>query len=80
MLDEYKIIACFPLDDYKVDLTFSDGKQGVVDLKYLVGRGVFACWNDYDEFKKVSIDPFTKTICWGEEIDLDPVNLREKIS
>lgn len=79
MLGEYEIIKCLPLSDYKLDLTFVDGKNGIVDLSYLVGKGVFTKWNDYEEFSKVSINKVTKTISWTDDIDLDPVSLKNKI-
>ena len=76
MLEKYKIKKCSALGPYKLNLTFEDGKKGVVDLNHLVGKGVFALWNDPKEFEKVTIDPVSKTVCWGA-IDLDPVTLRD---
>jgi hypothetical protein len=50
---------------------YSDGTEGVADLSDLVGKGVFALWNDYEEFKKVHIGA-SGEIAWSEEIDLCP--------
>jgi hypothetical protein len=80
MFEEYKIINCEPLDDYKVKIIFADGVSGTADLKHLAGKGVFKLWNDYSEFKKVLIHPITKTICWPDEIDLDPINLKNHLN
>ncbi len=80
MFDEFKIIECTPLNDYKLDIKFADGRRGIIDMSYLVGKGVFSLWDDYDEFKKVTIDPITKTICWCGGIDLDPINIRNKLT
>ena len=79
MLGEYEIIKCVPLLDYKLDLTFADGKNGIVDLRYLVGKAVFTKWNDYEEFSKVSINTVTKTLSWTDDIDIDPISLKNKI-
>ncbi len=79
MLGEYEIIKCVPLLDYKLDLTFTDGKNGIVDLSYLVGKGVFTKWIDYEKFSKVSINTVTKTVSWTDDIDLDPISLKNKI-
>ena len=79
MLDQSKIIRCDVLDNYRLSLVFEDGLVGVVDLSYLVGKGVFKIWDNYEEFKQVNIDPITKTICWKDQIDLDPINLRKRI-
>lgn len=78
MFAEYQITSCQAYEGYKLQLTFADGKKGSADLSHLVGKGVFSLWNDPKEFAKVSIDPITKTVSWGNVIDLDPVTLREK--
>lgn len=79
MFEEYKITNCKVLNDYKISLVFADGASGTVDLKHLAGKGVFKLWNDYNEFKKVSIHPETKTIFWAKDLDLDPINLRNHL-
>ena len=75
----FKIITCTAQENYILKITFADGETGLVDLAYLVGKGIFALWNNVNEFKKVSIDPIAKTVCWGNDIDLDPVTLREHL-
>ncbi|OFW79934.1 MAG: hypothetical protein A2887_04680 [Alphaproteobacteria bacterium RIFCSPLOWO2_01_FULL_40_26] len=80
MFEEYRIKDCRVLDGYKVRLSFLDGASGIADLSHLVGKGVFALWNDYEKFKKVSINPETRTICWENGvIDLDPITLRNNL-
>lgn len=73
-----RIVAVKPLPAYRVWLRFTNGAEGEVDLSHLVGRGVFADWNDPAEFAKVSVDPATQTICWPGGIDLDPDVLYSK--
>jgi hypothetical protein len=51
-----KIIKCEPHDDYKLWLLFDDGVCGEVDLKKLVGKGVFSAWESEDFFKSVYVD------------------------
>ena len=60
-----------PLDRYRLWVKYSDGTEGVADLSDLVGKGVFALWNDYEEFKKVHIGA-SGEIAWSEEIDVCP--------
>ncbi len=79
MSKELKISKCKVLEDYKLQLTFADGLKGVVTLKHLVGKGVFELWEDYEQFKKVAIDPISKTVSWDGRVDLDPLNLRMQI-
>lgn len=67
----HRITGVEVLEDYRLDLTFADGTRGVVDLADLAGRGVFALWNDYAEFRKVAIGD-TGELVWSEQIDLCP--------
>ena len=57
---------------YILHLSFTDGTKGRVSLAHLVGRGVFAAWNDPRVFEQVRVDPKTRTVCWPGNIDLDP--------
>ncbi len=57
---------------YVLWLSFTDGSEGRVNLAHLVGRGVFAAWNDVRNFEQVRVDPKTRTVCWPGDIDLDP--------
>lgn len=70
----HKVTQVKALKDYKLELRFEDGKGGVVDLSRLVGKGVFAAWNDYEAFKRVRIGE-SGELAWGEEIDLCPDSL-----
>ena len=54
---------------YKLYVRYEDGVEGEVDLSHLVGRGVFALWNDPRAFERVSIGPGGE-IRWSDEIDL----------
>ncbi len=67
------------LDNYRLWLRYSDGTEGIVDLSDLVGKGVFALWNDQAEFQKVHIGP-SGEIAWSEEIELCPDALYLKIT
>jgi len=68
-----------PLENYRIWVKYSHGVEGVVDLSDLVGKGVFAVWNDYREFQKVHIGPGGE-IAWSEEIDLCPDAIYLKIT
>lgn len=75
----HKIIKVKSIGNYRLDLTFDDGIQGIVDLADLVGRGVFALWNDYAEFQKVRIGEMGELI-WLNQIDLCPDALYLKVT
>ena len=65
----FKVIQVKALPDYQLWLKFEDGVQGKVDLSHLVGKGVFALWNDVQAFQDVYIGPYGE-LAWSDEIDL----------
>jgi len=62
------------LDAYRMELAFSDGVRGVVDLSpRIVGRGgVFRRLEDAQFFRQVRVDPELGTIVWPNEADFCP--------
>jgi hypothetical protein len=71
----HRIVEVEPLKAYRVRIRFSDDVDGEVDLSALVGKGVFASWNDPEQFAKVFIDPESHTLAWPGGIDLCPDTL-----
>ena len=74
-----KILACKPLPNYHLWIRFDDGLEGEVDLNHLVGKGVFEAWKSVEFFNQVRVDSKSDTVAWGDDLDLDPYVLREKI-
>ena len=62
------------LDGYRVELTFSDGVHGVVDLaSRIIGRGgVFALLEKQEYFRQVAVDSELGTIVWPNRADICP--------
>ena len=75
----HKITNVTVLQEYKVKLEYADGTQGIVDLSYLVGKGVFSLWNDYEAFQNVKIGSSGELIL-GDQVDLCPDSLYLKIT
>ncbi|MDZ7291498.1 MAG: DUF2442 domain-containing protein [candidate division KSB1 bacterium] len=67
------------LDNYRLWVKYSDGVEGIVDLSHLAGHGVFAQWNDYQEFHKVHIGP-NGEIAWNDQIDICPDSVYLRIT
>lgn len=66
------------LSDYKLKLTFTDGKIKIVDLKKYKNKGpetVFYPFSDLEFFKSVRLDKHTGTIVWPNGVDLCPDSL-----
>ncbi len=74
-----KIVACEARPNYILWIRFDDGVEGEVDLSDLVGQGVFTAWESLDFWQSVKVDPESETVCWGEDIDLDPYVLKQDI-
>lgn len=67
----FRPIEVKPLPGYRLHVRYSDGVAGEVDLSDLVGRGVFAAWNDPRVFEQVAIGSGGE-ITWSDQIDLCP--------
>jgi Protein of unknown function (DUF2442) len=63
-----------PLDNFCLSLRYSDGVEGEVDLSEFAGKGVFVLWNDYNQFRKVSIGSSGELV-WNENVDMDGLGL-----
>ena len=65
------------ISGYVVELTFSDGAKGEVDLSgELYGR-LFEPLKDLNEFRKVRVEPDLSTIVWPNGADIAPDYLYE---
>ena len=75
----HRIVKVETLEHYRLALSYADGVEGVVDLSYLVGKGVFSLWEDEEAFRNVTIGP-SGELLWGEQVDLCPDSLYLKIT
>ena len=68
-----RIVEAKPLDGYKIHLRFEDGAEGVVDIGREVGfKGVLGALRNPVFFRQVRVLPDFGTICWPNDVDLDP--------
>ncbi|HEY9074640.1 MAG TPA: DUF2442 domain-containing protein [Desulfobaccales bacterium] len=64
------------IGDYKLELTFENGKTGIVDFqKYHEKGGIFAPLKDLSFFKRFAINRELGIITWNNEIDIAPETL-----
>jgi hypothetical protein len=59
------------LPNYRIQIAFSDGAEGVVDLSDLAGQGVFKAWEDAKFFAQAHLGP-GRQVRWNDEIELCP--------
>jgi hypothetical protein len=67
----FRAVRVKALPDYKLWVKYADGVEGEVDLKHLVGKGVFGLWSDYSAFEQVYIGNEGQ-IAWSDTIDICP--------
>lgn len=67
----FRAVHVKALPDYKLWVKYADGVEGEVDLKHLVGKGVFNLWSDYGAFEQVYIGREGQ-IAWSDTIDICP--------
>ena len=63
-------------DDYLLDIRFSNGENGVLDMKPYLDFGIFNKIKDYRCFEKVAVA--FDTIEWESGADLDPEFVYDK--
>jgi hypothetical protein len=67
------IISARYVSDYKIELTFENGRSGIVDfVKFIAKGGVFSRLSDLAFFKKLQVNEELGIITWGEELDVAP--------
>ena len=76
----WDIISAEHEAEYRIRVTFQNGKSGVVDLKSLIDKGgVFSVLREIDAFRAFSIDPEWHVLSWDSgRIDLAPETIYEQ--
>lgn len=75
-----RIVEIRKLSGSRLFLRFDDGACGEVDIRAVVPfEGVFSRLEDPREFEQVVLDTGWGTIRWGDDLDLAPEGLREKL-
>ncbi len=60
------------VEAYKIEVSFSDGKCGIIDLENELWGEVFEPLKDLRQFQEFIVDPELKTIVWPTGADLAP--------
>ena len=67
-----KIKSAVHIEGYRLQVTFEDGKSGVLDLSDQLWGEVFEPLQDVEQFKRFRIDAELSTIVWPTGADLAP--------
>ncbi|WP_428357780.1 DUF2442 domain-containing protein [Methyloprofundus sp.] len=60
------------LEDYKVEVSFNNGRKGIADLSDALNGKMFEPLKNKTEFSKLVIDKELDTIVWSNGADLAP--------
>jgi hypothetical protein len=72
----HDVVAASYKGEYKIEVTFDDGKGGVVDFStYLNRGGVFDRFKDITFFRNFTINQDLGVLTWQDEIDIAPETL-----
>jgi Protein of unknown function (DUF2442) len=70
------VVSAIYKGDYRIEVTFEDGKKGIVDFaKYLDKGGVFERFEYKNFFGRFHINQELGTLSWQDEIDVAPESL-----
>ena len=67
-----RIENAIPLDNYRLNVKFNTGEEGVFDLQSWLDGPIFSKLKDKDVFFHVMIDDIAGTICWPNGVDFCP--------
>ncbi len=70
-----RVKAVVPRDNYKVEITFTNGEVGVFNCAHLLSFGVFQELQDLRYFKQARAED--GTVVWPHEQDICPDTLYE---
>ena len=60
------------IGDYKIEVSFNDGRKGVADLSDALEGPVFELLKDKAIFSQLKVDEVLETITWPNGVDLAP--------
>ncbi len=72
----HDLISASYKGEYRIEVSFDDGKSGIVDFsRYLDRGGVFDRFKDIDFFRQFQVNEELGILTWQDEIDIAPETL-----
>jgi hypothetical protein len=72
----HDVVSAAYQGSYRIEITFDDGKRGIIDFTpYLKRGGVFKRFRDPTFFREFRVDEELGTLTWGDQIDIAPETL-----
>ena len=60
------------INDYRIWVSFNNGKSGIIDLKNELTGPIFEPLKEISLFKTIRIHPIMETVVWDNGADLAP--------
>ncbi|CAN5376389.1 DUF2442 domain-containing protein [soil metagenome] len=67
-----QVVEAKYLDGYRIEVSFNDGRKGIVDLRDTLQGPVFEGLKDQVEFRRFVVDRELDTLVWANGADLAP--------
>jgi len=72
----YEIKEARHIEGYKLEITFENGKNGIIDLQEYINKGgVFSRFSNFEYFKRFYINKELGVLCWPDDLDIAPETL-----
>lgn len=71
-----EVVSIKVLEDFQIWMLFNDGVEKTIDFRKFLGKGITRDLLEYDNFKKVTIEP-GGGIAWYNGYDFCPNYLKE---
>ena len=72
----HDVVSAVYRGGHRIEVTFDDGKKGVIDFVKYIGRGgVFERFKDMDFFQRFTINQELGILTWQDEVDIAPETL-----
>lgn len=69
----HDVVRVKALVDYELELTFDDGKSGILDCKPLIAKGgVFATLREPEVFRRAAVNAELGVVSWDGVADIAP--------
>jgi hypothetical protein len=73
-----KVVSVKPLENYRLEIEFSDGLRKVIDIHPFIRKGISAALNDESFFRQVMLED-GGGIAWPNGYDFCPNFLRDDV-
>lgn len=69
-----------PAGEWRLWVKFEDGVEGEVDVSDLRGKPMFRSLEDPSLFEAVYVHPWSKLVCWADNIELGSCGIYETLT